>query len=325
MVSVALELLEGLRAVHERGLVHCDVKPANVMLGAGPAKLIDFGIATAARAALEGDTSIGSLHFMSPEQLRGEALEPASDLFSLGALMYAALTGRPPYPGSNPQEVSQAHDRSAVPPPSSLSAGVSPRLDAVVLQALRRDASARFHTARAMTVALSAAARSAPVESDPDDDETRVIATGYVPPAVPAPPPQPSRRKPSPAVRHLRRAPNLMPLLGTILVLGAVALVIVLVVVPLLQIGSRPPVGSPSAAPTVVPTAGNVVTVPNVVGLSAADAIDTADEAGLEWTVRCAEDQSQPEGIVDQEPPANSEVRRGSPFTMYSARISDCR
>ena len=107
------ELLAGLGVIHDRGLVHCDVKSANVMLGPGVAKLIDFGIARAPDEAHEGDTSIGSLQFMSPEQLHGEALSPASDLFSLGVVLYEALTGRMPYEGRTPEEVSAAHAAGA--------------------------------------------------------------------------------------------------------------------------------------------------------------------------------------------------------------------
>ena len=87
---------------------------------------------------------------MSPEQLRGEALSPASDLFSLGVVLYEALTGRMPYPGRTPEEVSAAHAAGAVRPPSALAGGVPGRLDDAILQALRRDPGSRFHSARAM-------------------------------------------------------------------------------------------------------------------------------------------------------------------------------
>ena len=148
MLRIGRELLGGLRVVHERGLVHCDVKPANVMLGPGPAKLIDFGIATRPHDGNDGDTSIGSLRFMSPEQLHGEALTPASDLFSLGAVLYEALTGRPPYAGETPEEVSAAHAAGRVRPPSTLVDGVPGRLDEAILQSLRRDPDRALHERR---------------------------------------------------------------------------------------------------------------------------------------------------------------------------------
>jgi tRNA A-37 threonylcarbamoyl transferase component Bud32 len=327
VIAIGTDILAGLGAVHERDLVHCDVKSSNVMLAAGSAaKLIDFGIATAPHGGTDAATSIGSLSFMSPEQLHGEALTPASDLFSLGAVLYEALTGRPPYPGSTPQEVSAAHQGAAVQPPSSLVHDVPKRLDAAILQALRRDPVARFHSARAMAVALESASSE---QSDAIDDETRVIASGYVPPPAPPAPRRVARQASAPtrAPRRASRAPRrLAPLIGTVAVLAAAAAVVLFVVVPLLRLGGgASPGGSPSSAPVVTPAPGTGVAVPDLVGMPTADAVDAARDAGLDWTVHCAEDPAKPEGIIDQEPPAGTQVARGAPFNLYSARISDCR
>jgi beta-lactam-binding protein with PASTA domain len=111
-------------------------------------------------------------------------------------------------------------------------------------------------------------------------------------------------------------------------------LVILLVVVPLLRLGAAPGGAGPTssatplatAVPSAAPTpAGNMVAVPETIGRSRDEAIALANEAGLNWFLRCDEDPSQPEGIIDQEPSAGTEVPRGSRFTMYSARIADCR
>jgi serine/threonine-protein kinase len=324
VVEIGAEILAGLRAVHERDLVHCDVKSSNVMLAAGSAaKLIDFGIATAPNAGTEGNTSIGSLPFMSPEQLHGEALTAASDLFSLGAVLYEALTGRSPYPGSTPAEVSAAHQRGVVQPPSRFAPGVPERLDAVILQALRRDPAARFHSAGAMAVALASAVRDDGPEAA--SDETRVVATGYVPPPVDRPPPLDHRPR-APRVSRRRPVRAFAPAIGTALVLVAAAAVVLLVVVPLLQLGrGASPRPSPSASAVVTPAPGTAVTVPSLIGMPTADAVEAARAAGLDWTVHCAQNPDQPEGIIDQEPPAGTQVARGSPFNLYSARISDCR
>ncbi len=326
------ELLAGLRVVHERGLVHCDVKAANVMLGSGPAKLIDFGIAQPPHEALEGRTSIGTLQAMSPEQLHGEALTPASDLFSLGTVLYQALTGRVPYPGTTPQEVSAAHAAGAVVPPSTLVPGLSERLDGIVLQSLRRDSGSRFITAAAMARALDAADG---MEDDHADDETRVVPVtparpadgGYVPPAVPDRPSQPQPtavplgRQPAPGRTVSGTAWRMF---GAAALLAAAALVVLLVVLPLLDLGGG---GGGNGTASLSPSASTVPpgVVPATVGRSTDEAIALAEAAGLNWTVRCNEDTSQPEGIIDQEPPAGTEVAPGSAFTMFSARIEDCR
>ncbi len=189
VLRLGTELLAGLRVIHDRELVHCDVKSGNVMLGPGAAKLIDFGIARSPQAAVEGATSIGSLKYMSPEQLHGEALSPASDLFSLGVVLYEALTGRLPYEGRTPEEVSAAHAAGVIRPPSELTDVEPGRLDDAILQALRRDPASRFHSADAMARALGAA-RDEAMELH-DADETRVIAVpgdgSYVPPRRPLP------------------------------------------------------------------------------------------------------------------------------------------
>ena len=334
VVRLGRELLGGLGVVHDRGLVHCDVKPANVMLGPGPAKLIDFGIATRPHGATEGDTSIGSLRFMSPEQLHGEELTPASDLFSLGAVLYDALTGRPPYAGETPEEISAAHAAGRVPPPSTLADGVPGRLDEAILQSLRRDPRQRFSSAAAMEASLVASADD--IASPNDDDTTQMIpvqpaqprgAAGYVPPvAPPPPPPAHGAPRPSPAVAARRGPGTAWGLIGTLIVLGAAALVIVLGVLPLLDLGREgggagtSPTASPSAEPDT-----NTVLVPELVGQSTTDALETARASGLDWTLFCNEDRGQPAGIIDQEPPAGTAVPPGSTFSLYSARFADCQ
>ena len=345
VLSLGRELLAGLRVVHDRGLVHCDVKSGNVMLGAGrPAKLIDFGIARSPADVTDGDTSIGSLQFMSPEQLHGEALTPASDLFSLGVVLYEALTGRMPYAGRTPEEVSAAHVDEAVRPPSAFVEGVPGRLDDAILQALRREPAQRFHTAEAMARALQEADDDAVPERDAD--ETRVISIpqraaepaparrGYVPP--PAPPPAAAPVAPHPPARRHSpaRSPNragMLRGLGTLLILGAAALVAALVILPLLNLefggggggADGSPLASPSGAPQPSAEPGTVL-IPQTVGLPTADAIQLARDAGLNWRVECAENPEEPEGIIRQEPPADTSVAPGSRFIMFSARISDC-
>lgn len=116
-------------------------------------------------------------------------------------------------------------------------------------------------------------------------------------------------------------------MLGTLLVLGVALVVLVLVLQ--LVFGVTPGGGtgaSPSASATAADGGGaGTVTVPETVGRPTREAIELAQEAGLNWTVRCAEDPTQAEGIIRQEPPAGTTVTPGSRFTMFSARISDCR
>ena len=340
--AIGRQLLGALSAIHARGLVHCDVKAANVMLGPGPPKLIDFGIIRASDEEPLGGTSIGSLGYMSPEQLGGRSLTPASDLYAVGVVLYEALTGRLPFRVSTADELARAQAAGELPAPSSIASGIPARLDAAVLQALRPDPAARYHSADAMRTALES------VRSTEADDETREVPTppalpamapaapdaGYVPPVVevldePMRPPPP-RRSPSQPPRRPPPPRRVFRLIGTAAVIAAAALVGILVVVPLIQLGQQgagdPQASeSPSSAASAVPTAvSNIVVVPETIGMTKDEAIEAANAVGLDWEIRCNHDEDRPSGSIDQEPAAGTEVRRGSRFTMYSARIGDC-
>ncbi len=116
-------------------------------------------------------------------------------------------------------------------------------------------------------------------------------------------------------------------MLGTLFILGAVALVVMLVILPLLDLGETgdaSPQPSPSESAQATAPPGTVL-IPQTVGLPTADAIQLARDAGLNWRLECAEDPDQPEGIIRQEPPPGTPVAPGSRFTMFSARFfADC-
>jgi len=302
-VRIGQELLDGLAAIHQHGLVHCDVKAANVMIGPGPAKLIDFGIATAPHDGARGATSIGSLPYMSPEQLHGRAMSAASDLYSLGAVLYEVVTGRTPHAGTTPEAMGAAQEAGVIRPPSSLAPGIPRALDDAILQALRSDPAMRYRSAAEMSAALAGAL--ALVEPS-RDEETQVISRTRAP----------ERRR---AETRGRRGP--WAALGILLLLGAAAIVIVLAVLPLMD--RTRDGGTPTPLPSGAP-GGQTVVIPSLIGASTAEAIDAARDAGLDWTLHCNEDPELPPGIIDQEPPAGTEVARGSPFNLYSARFADC-
>jgi eukaryotic-like serine/threonine-protein kinase len=317
-LDLGSQLLDGLDAVHARGLVHCDVKAGNVLLGPGPLKLIDFGIARVRGSEAGEGVSIGSLGYMSPEQLRDEPLSPASDLFAVGVVLYEALTGALPFHGSDPDEMAAAHLAGVARPPSQLRSGFPPRLDDVILQAVRSEPEQRFSSAGAMRRALETVATPRAAE---ETTQVHAVARHDVAGtpdrrAAPAPFPPPSRsRRP-------------FGWLGPVVILAAAAVVALLVIVPLLELGARNGTGPPAttAGPTGTPVPiGNRVTVPNTVGLSKDAAIKAANGARLNWTIECNQDSAKPKGIIGQDPAAGTVVAAGSPFTMSSARIADCR
>jgi serine/threonine protein kinase len=153
------EICAGLSAAHGQGVIHRDLKPANIIVTPDQrVKIIDFGLARIAN--LEGMTATGMLlgtpEYMAPEQIKGGHIDARTDLYSLGALTYHAITGRPPFSGDNPISVSLAHTTEQPIPPSRLRPGLSSEWDAFVLRALSKAKEDRFDSAEAMRDALPA-------------------------------------------------------------------------------------------------------------------------------------------------------------------------
>ncbi|HYL40125.1 MAG TPA: protein kinase, partial [Candidatus Binatus sp.] len=129
----------GLAAAHERGFVHRDVKPGNILVTRdGRVKVTDFGIARAmAESALTlPGTTLGSVHYFSPEQARGEPATTASDIYSIGIVLFELLTGRRPWEGDTAAAIATARLTGSVPSPSGLRAGIPPALEAIDRKAL---------------------------------------------------------------------------------------------------------------------------------------------------------------------------------------------
>lgn len=141
------QLLGALVHLQERGVVHCDIKPGNLLQGAdGRLLLADFGIAR--RVGQGAGAAHGSPGFMAPEQMRGEALDAGADLYAAGVMLYLLLTGRRPFAGT-PFEVMQQTLREAAPAPS-LAAGGDPRFDRIVARALAMKNADRYGSALAL-------------------------------------------------------------------------------------------------------------------------------------------------------------------------------
>ena len=157
-VNYMSQVLSALAYAHARGIVHRDIKPANMMLTPnGVVKLMDFGIAkiTVDHHLTQAGKTVGSLFYMSPEQIRGDAnLDPRSDLYSLGISFYEMVTGRRPFEGESDYSIMAAHLQQAPQPPIHLDPSLPAGLNDVILIAISKDPAQRFQTADAFRGAL---------------------------------------------------------------------------------------------------------------------------------------------------------------------------
>ncbi len=154
---IAADVARALQVAHYRGIVHRDVKPSNILVGRdGRVHVADFGIAramTEAQVTLPG-TTMGSVHYFSPEQARGETATAASDIYSLGIVLFEMLTGQRPFSGDGAAAVAMARLTTTPPRPSALRPSVPPELDQIVTRAMAFEPADRYATAAAMASAL---------------------------------------------------------------------------------------------------------------------------------------------------------------------------
>ncbi|HXB15179.1 MAG TPA: protein kinase [Solirubrobacteraceae bacterium] len=247
--AIAEQLCRSLASAHRQGVVHCDVKPANVLLAAGgEVKVGDFGVARLAESTSQAPsaTVAGTPRYMSPEQARGKPTTAATDVYSAGVVLYEMLAGRPPFADGSPVELGLRHLQD---PPPELPPAVARPLREVVARALAKEPCERFPDAEAMADALqragdgegrdaapqpgpAAGARNGNGASGPaaptvslrggDDDAPTVARTLLAPPRTPGLPPE-AGQPPPPERRHR------LAILAAALVLVAVAVALLVV------------------------------------------------------------------------------------------------
>ena len=201
-VAYAQQVAEGLAYAHLHGIVHRDLKPANILLtnplaGDGPrgrrALLSDFGIARSiGEAALSASNEVfGTVQYLAPERATGQEATPASDVYSLGVVLYEMLTGRVPFNAESPVATALAHARQPVPPPRAFNPLIPPRVEQVVLRALAKNPAERYRSAAELAAALAAVQSGAAVETElyapvmePRPTRNRTVAVAPV--ALPA-------------------------------------------------------------------------------------------------------------------------------------------
>jgi serine/threonine protein kinase/tetratricopeptide (TPR) repeat protein len=177
LTKLASQAVQALAAAHDAGIVHRDIKPENIMVRTdGYLKLVDFGLARFTDHSLESTavtspgTVVGTVRYMSPEQIRGEAVSSASDIFSLGIVLYEFAVGRHPFTANSSAETLSAILSETSPAPSRLNSEISPALDGLIQQMLQKDPKLRPTAAeicKALASATASPARILPVKLRP--------------------------------------------------------------------------------------------------------------------------------------------------------------
>jgi serine/threonine-protein kinase len=211
LAPIAIHICKGLHTAHKAGLVHRDLKPSNIFLAlmddVEVAKVLDFGVAKAAARSREHETltqtgqPLGTAPYMSPEQYRDAGkVDHRSDLWSLGVILFQALSGRRPFPGPSEHNVMVQVCVDPVPAPSSVAADLPPDVDAFFARALARDPDQRFQSARELAEAFCSIVADAP----PVQLSSRPPPPDHEPPAPTVPQPRPA--PPTPAAGRFVRS-----------------------------------------------------------------------------------------------------------------------
>jgi serine/threonine-protein kinase len=218
VLDVAIQVGRALAFAHHRGLVHRDVKPQNVLLNdEHQAKVTDFGIARSldVKGVTQTGTVLGTSDYIAPEQARGEQVDPKTDMYSLGAVLYELLTGEVPYPGDNFVAIAMRHVYDPVPSVLDRRPDCPLRLDGAVRRAMAKDPDDRFESMEAFLAELEAC--RAGVRDGGDEGATFIL---------PGPAPQPVQR-----LRRRRRgrvglAPKLLSFAALVLIAVAVGILL---------------------------------------------------------------------------------------------------
>ncbi|HEY2327638.1 MAG TPA: Stk1 family PASTA domain-containing Ser/Thr kinase [Gaiellaceae bacterium] len=177
-IDYARQILGALAFAHRNGIIHRDIKPHNIIVGRdGRLKVTDFGIARSGTSQMtEAGSIVGTAQYLSPEQARGAPVDPRSDIYSLGIVLYEMLTGKVPFTGDTPVEIAMKHLSQIPAPPSELRADVPHDLDAVVMRAIAKDPEQRYASAEEMEADLARVARGVAVSHETEEAMTQVLS-----------------------------------------------------------------------------------------------------------------------------------------------------
>ncbi|MGB3369114.1 MAG: Stk1 family PASTA domain-containing Ser/Thr kinase [Rhodococcus sp. (in: high G+C Gram-positive bacteria)] len=303
-MEVIADVCAALDFSHRNGIVHRDVKPANVMINnAGAVKVMDFGIARAIADSSSPMTQtaavIGTAQYLSPEQARGEQVDARSDVYSLGCVLFEVLTGEPPFKGDSPVAVAYQHVREDPELPSRVNADVPRELDSIILKAMAKNPANRYQSAAEMRTdlvrVLGGQRPSAPTVMN-DEDRTTIL--GSMDARAPLPRSSAASEPPSTGGgRHAGVEDEGPRRRGMRIALLSLAAIVVVAIVGAF-LWSLGPGSSPAR-----------VAIPDVTGLSTSDAQARLAEADLRFDIVEKSDATVPTGaVIATRPGAGAEV-----------------
>ncbi|HEY6580450.1 MAG TPA: Stk1 family PASTA domain-containing Ser/Thr kinase [Rubrobacter sp.] len=277
--ALGAQVAEALGAAHERGMVHRDIKPQNVLLtDKGDAKVADFGIARAGSSVTISKTGsvMGTAGYMSPEQALGKPATPKSDLYSLGVVLYEALTGELPFTADNPIAVSMKHVNEPLVPPGEIDPTIPAGMNALVTKLMAKDPEDRYASADELGDDLWKVSRRLPPTTAGEGRASHTQRTAVSPQALAgkAPPVRPA------PVRRRRGIPWLPIVVAAMLLFLGTFAIIQKVMEPNSTNGWFDFLGG-SENPPVRNSGPKMLKVPAVVGLTTAEARQNLTDAGL--------------------------------------------
>ncbi|AQA03023.1 serine/threonine protein kinase [Mycobacterium sp. MS1601] len=304
-IEVIADACQALNFSHQHGIIHRDVKPANIMISkSGAVKVMDFGIARAladSHSVTQTAAVIGTAQYLSPEQAKGESVDARSDVYALGCVLYEVLTGEPPFAGDSPVAVAYQHVREDPVPPSARRSSVPPELDAVVLKALAKNPDNRYQSAAEMRADLVR------VHSGESPEAPKVFTdaerTSFL--TAPVAPRERDTTDQLPRTQaHYVEPPDERSGGSVAKWVVAVAVLAVLTVVVTLAINF---LGGETRA----------VQVPDVTGQSADDAIVVLQNAGFRTRTQNQPDSEvPPDRVISTDPAATTSVSAGDEITV---------
>ncbi len=338
-IHFTVQILKALQHAHDRGIVHRDVKSQNVMLlSDGTIKVMDFGIARFNRENNKtmSEKTIGSVHYISPEQARGDITDERSDIYSVGVALYEMVTGKKPFDGDTPVSIALMHMQSTPKKPTELNSTIPEGLEQIILRAMQKEPNQRYQTAGEMIKDLEELKKNPALIFEYKYNSTDGTTKYFDRPLQAGEPEKPRRRKEMVVEipeddydedydddddEYEERRSPLIPILfavGTAFIITAVFLVLTILYRYFGDGSSSTPLqdnSNPTSTSQMQPSATGEIEMPNMLGMTWDEATASYSQyitlvAQQEWS------EYEKDQIFEQELPEGRRVKIGTEITV---------